>query len=85
MNILKSFARSVSSLQRIATKTTTTSCRSFSSTLSTHDAPQKFTTDEVAASVRLLTYQGTPFPWVAVSNEIINSLWTEITAAAIGL
>jgi len=77
MNTLKSFTRSVSSLQRAATKITTASCRSFSSTLSTHDAPQKFTNDEVAASVRLLTYQGTPFPWVATNeNKAIMKTFT---------
>ena len=82
MNTLISFTRSTSSLQRAAAKRTTTSYRSFSSTLATHDAPQKLTGEEVAASVRLLTYQGTPFPWVAVSNEINWSMVvvTEVTA-----
>ena len=70
MNTLRSFTRTYSSLQRAAAKRTTTLYPSFSSTVATNDAPQKLTEQEVAASVRLLTYQGTPFPWVVVSGEI---------------
>ena len=66
MSALTSFARSTSRWQRAAAKRTTLH-RSFSSTLAKSEAPQKLSKDEVAASVRLLTYQGTPFPWVAVS------------------
>lgn len=54
---------------------------SFSSTAATNEAPEKLTEQEVAASVRLLTYQGTPFPWVAVSGEINISMSVEETAA----
>ena len=66
MNALTSFARTSSLLQRAAAKRTTLH-RSFSSTVAKSEAPQKLSKDEVAASVRLLTYQGTPFSWVAVS------------------
>ena len=77
---LMPFARSRASFQRIrfgetvVAKTTMTTHRSFLSTPSACSAPQKLTGEEVAASVRLLTYQGTPFPWVTVSkrNESIN-------------
>ena len=85
MNTLRPFTRTSSFLQRAATKRTTTLYRSFSSTVAANDAPSKLTEQEVAASVRLLTYQGTPFPWVAVSGEINWLLVVEITVAEIGL
>ena len=68
MNALTPFVRPTMFLQRAAAKRTTTraSYRFFSSTIATNDTSQKLTEKEVAASVRLLTYQGTPFPWVAV-------------------
>jgi len=69
MNTLISFTRSTSSLQRAAAKKSTTSYRFLSSTVATNDAPQKLTDQEVAASVRLLTYQGTPFPWVPIKEN----------------
>lgn len=69
MNTLRPFTRTSSFLQRAATKRTTTLYRSFSSTVAANDAPSKLTEQEVAASVRLLTYQGTPFPWVATKEN----------------
>ncbi|VEU39055.1 unnamed protein product [Pseudo-nitzschia multistriata] len=33
------------------------------------DGPKKFGDEEVAASVRLITYQGTPFPWIAAKDN----------------
>ena len=79
MNAAASFARTASLVQRAAAKRTTTPLlvRSFSSK---NEGPQKLTKDEVAASVRLLTYQGTPFPWVAVSFWI--NYWSRIKATA---
>ena len=62
-----SLSRLNSSSQSASAKRVLSPCRAFSSTRSTNDVPQKLTDQEVAASVRLLTYQGTPFPWVAVS------------------
>jgi 4a-hydroxytetrahydrobiopterin dehydratase len=70
MNILTAFSRSSSSLKRTAAKKTSTSYRSFSSISATDNVPQKLTGQEVAASVRLLTYQGTPFPWVATKENL---------------
>mmetsp|Transcript_10537 Transcript_10537/g.24633 ORF Transcript_10537/g.24633 Transcript_10537/m.24633 type:complete len:167 (-) Transcript_10537:140-640(-) len=70
------FARSRASFQRIrfgetvVAKTTMTTHRSFLSTPPACSAPQKLTGEEVAASVRLLTYQGTPFPWVTTKENI---------------
>ena len=73
MNKLISLARSTSVLQRAVSQRKPTSLiRSFSPTTATCNAPQKFTEEEVAASVRLLTYQGTPFPWVAVSDDCVD-------------
>ena len=75
MNTLSSIAWSTSLLRRAAAKRTSTSLyQSFSSTVVANSAPQKLTEQEVAASVRLLTYQGTPFPWVAVSDELNLSM-----------
>lgn len=72
MNTLTSLGRSTSALQRAASQRKPTSLiRSFSPT-ATSNAPEKLTEDEVAASVRLLTYQGTPFPWVAVSDDCVD-------------
>jgi hypothetical protein len=55
---------------RISTKTTTataltTTFRYFSS--NNDNKPKKLSEDEIKASLRLLSYQGTPFPWAAVS------------------
>jgi hypothetical protein len=70
MNTHVFLTRSTPCLHRAAAKKTIAWCRSFSSTVAVKDTPEKLTDQEVAASVRLLTYQGTPFPWVAVSDEI---------------
>mmetsp|Transcript_16916 Transcript_16916/g.34913 ORF Transcript_16916/g.34913 Transcript_16916/m.34913 type:complete len:159 (+) Transcript_16916:121-597(+) len=78
MNKLISLARSTSVLRRAVSQRKPTSLiRSFSPTTATCNAPQKFTEEEVAASVRLLTYQGTPFPWVAKNeNKAITKTFT---------
>ncbi len=73
MSTLTSIARSTSVLQRAVSQRKSTSLiRSFSPTAASFNAPQKLTVGEVAASVRLLTYQGTPFPWVTVSDDCVH-------------
>ena len=49
-----------------STTTATTTIRSFSSN-NDNKKPKKLSEDEIKASLRLLSYQGTPFPWAAVS------------------
>lgn len=69
---------------RISTKTTataltttsttaTTTFRSFSS--NNDNKPKKLSEDEIKASLRLLSYQGTPFPWAAVSFFFVTSTY----------
>lgn len=60
------------------TASTTTFSQSLSSstTTDTNNKPEKLSDDAVKASLRLLSYQGTPFPWVEVSAflyKIISS------------
>mmetsp|Transcript_17972 Transcript_17972/g.44750 ORF Transcript_17972/g.44750 Transcript_17972/m.44750 type:complete len:159 (-) Transcript_17972:76-552(-) len=78
MSTLTSIARSTSVLQRAVSQRKSTSLiRSFSPTAASFNAPQKLTVGEVAASVRLLTYQGTPFPWVTKNeNKAITKTFT---------
>lgn len=57
-----------------AALTQTTTLR-WSSTETNASSGEKLSDEAVAASVRLLTYQGTPFPWIAVSNI----LWTDLS------
>ena len=52
-------------LTTASTTTATTTFRSFSS--NNDNKPKKLSEDEIKASLRLLSYQGTPFPWAAVS------------------
>ena len=71
---------------RISTKTTattaltttsttaTTTFRSFSSN-NDNNKPKKLSEDEIKASLRLLSYQGTPFPWAAVSFFFVTSTY----------
>ena len=53
-------------LTTASTTTATTTFRSFSSN-NDNNKPKKLSEDEIKASLRLLSYQGTPFPWAAVS------------------
>jgi len=59
------------------TASTTTFSQSLSSstTTDTNNKPEKLSDDAVKASLRLLSYQGTPFPWVEAKegNAITKS------------
>mmetsp|Transcript_1783 Transcript_1783/g.3896 ORF Transcript_1783/g.3896 Transcript_1783/m.3896 type:complete len:156 (+) Transcript_1783:189-656(+) len=56
-------ASTMPQLRALSAARTTSTVRCFS------DEPQKLGDDAIAASVRLLTYQGTPFPWVAAKDN----------------
>ena len=48
------------------------SSSSSSTTTDTNNKPEKLSEEAVKASLRLLSYQGTPFPWVEVSYSFIQ-------------